>query len=203
FAQKHAGFENHLAELCPGPIHIDRTLDSWPNCRPTILFLNGTMLYLWFLIIAVSPAPNGAPAKPWHFDRSALILRVLTDSQGALAGALRNELVDKLPSPLAEGSPGWGHTKRFGGRDKKQGKWRKIRVDALNPRDTLVIDVRDIRSAPDGSVAFSVFLSCDARVEYTEHVYEAGIRVFATSARARLRLHLQVDCQAVARLDGS
>jgi hypothetical protein len=163
------------------------------------------MLYLWSLIIAVSPAQAAAPApaKAWHFDLSSLILRVLTDSQSAMAGALRNELVDKLPSPLAETSPGWGHTKRIGGSNKKQGKWRKVRLDALNPRDTLVIDVRDIKPAADGSVAFSTFLLCDARVEYTEHIYEAGIRVLATSARARLRLHLQVDCQASASLDGS
>ena len=163
------------------------------------------MLYLWSVIIAVGPtqAALPAPAKPWHFDVGGLILRVLTDSRSALAGALRNELVDKLPSPLAEASPGWGHTKRFGGHDKKQGKWRRIGLYALNPRDTLVIDVRDIKPAADGSVAFSVYLLCDARVEYTEHVYEAGIRVLATSARARLRLHLQVDCQADARLDAS
>jgi hypothetical protein len=161
------------------------------------------MFYLWFFILAVGPTQAPAPGKPWHFDLSALILRVLTDSHGALAGALRNELVDKLPSPLAEASPGWGHTKRIGKSDKKQGKWRKIRLDALNPRDTLVIDVRDIKPAADGSVALTVLLVCDARVEYTEHIYEAGMRVLATSARARLRLHLQVDCQAVARLDGS
>jgi hypothetical protein len=163
------------------------------------------MLYLWFLTIAMTSTESvaSAPVKSWHVDLSGLVLRLLTDSKGALAGALRNELVDKLPSPLAEASPGWGHTKRIGGHDKKQGKWRKIRLDALNPRDTLVVDVRDIRPAADGSVAFSVFLLCDARVEYTEHIYEAGIRVLATSARARLRLHLAVDCQAVARLDGS
>jgi hypothetical protein len=163
------------------------------------------MLFLWLSIIAVSPTQAGrpTPAKSWHFDMGGFVVRVLTDSRGALAGALRNELVDKLPSPLAEASPGWGHTKRIGGSNKKQGKWRRIRLDALNPRDTLVIDVRDIRPAADGSVAFTVFLLCDARAEYTEHVYEAGVRVLATSARARLRLHLQVACQAVARLDGS
>jgi hypothetical protein len=163
------------------------------------------MPYLWSVIIAVTAtqAAPSTPVKPWHFDMSGFVLRVLTDSQSALAGALRNELVDKLPSPLAETSPGWGHTKRIGGRDKKQGKWRKVRLVALNPRDTLVIDVRDIKPAADGSVAFSVFLLCDARVEYTEHVYEAGIRVLATSARARMRLHLQVDCEAVAGLDSS
>jgi len=163
------------------------------------------MLYLWSVIIAAAPAQAAqpAPAKPWRFDMGGLVLRVLTDSHAALAGALRNELVDKLPSPLAEASPGWGHTKRIAGANKKQGKWRKVRLDALNPRDTLVIDVRDIRPTAYGSVAFSVFLLCDARVEYTEHIYEAGIRVLATSARARLRLRLQVGCQAVARLDGS
>jgi hypothetical protein len=160
------------------------------------------MLFLWSVIVAVTPTQAvPAPAKPWHIDLSGVVLRVLTDSQGALAGALRNELIDKLPSPLAESSPDWGHTKRIGGSNNKQGKWRKVRLDALNPRDTLVIDVRDPKAAGDGSVGFSVFLLCDARVEYTEHVYEAGIRMLATSARARLRLHLKVECQAVARLD--
>src|SRR5262249_10878168 len=150
------------------------------------LLWNDMMLYLWSLVIAAGPTQPvpPVPAK-WHFDMSGLILRVLTDSHSALAGALRNELVDKLPSPLAEASPGWGQTKRIGGSNKKQGKWRKVRLDALNPRDTLVIDVRDIRPAADGSAAFAIFLLCDARVEYTEHIYEAGVRVLAASARAR------------------
>src|SRR5436305_15268048 len=73
-----------------------------------------------------------------------------------LAGALRGLLLKNLPDPLYEAAPNWGHQsegRRFSplrGRQvemthepRNDGVWRKIRVEAVNPAESLVFDIRD------------------------------------------------------------
>ncbi len=67
---------------------------------------------------------------------------------------------------------------------KNQGDWRKVRVTAPNLADNLVVDLRNVRSAEPGRMTFTVFLAFDARVDYRHEKWEAGVRLFDTSARA-------------------
>ena len=69
--------------------------------------------------------------------------------------------------------------------------------------DTLVLDLRNVQVAEPGRLTFTVFISFDARVEYTRQRWEAGVKLFDASARARFRIKLTLDGEATARLDSS
>jgi hypothetical protein len=119
----------------------------------------------------------------------------------ALAGSLRGYLVRSLPEPLYDASPNWGHKAHTAWGLKKQGVWRKIRVTALNPADSLVLDVRDLWVPEPGRMTFTTFLAFDARAELTRQRWEAGVKLLDTSVRARFRVRLQLGCEATARLE--
>jgi hypothetical protein len=139
-------------------------------------------------------------------------------SQDALAGSLRGYLLQALPTPLYEDQSHWGLQKpvgrglkwqgpgsrdRAGGRRdvRNQGHWWKVRVTAGNLRDTLVLDLRDVRQPEPGRVLFTAFVSFDTRVEYDRQNWRAGLRLYSGSVRARLRLRLALRCEAVTRLE--
>jgi hypothetical protein len=127
----------------------------------------------------------------------------------ALAGSFRGYLLRSMPEPLYETAPGWGHTARvpaglaWTGRhgEKNQGAWRRLRITALVPHDTLVLEVRNARLSEPGSLAFSVFLAMDARADYTKQKWEAGLKLYDASFRGRFRAKLVLDCEARARLE--
>jgi hypothetical protein len=139
-------------------------------------------------------------------------------SPDALAGVLRGALVKLLPAPLYEASPGWGQTRevasgvRWRGQGlqvhpevarspKNDGTWRKVRVTADNLRDSLVLDLRDVRQPDPLHLTFTVFLSADLNAEIERQRWEAGVRLSSASVRARLRARLRLDCEAEARLE--
>jgi hypothetical protein len=153
-----------------------------------------------------------------RFQPSQLLPLLNRESTDALAGSLRGLLVRSLPTPLYEASLGWGHEVqavrglKWTGKDlpvhphimrgpKKQSTWRKIGVSAINPADTLVFDLRDVRAPETGRLLFTVFISLDARVELQQQDWEKGVRLFDASARARMRVQLTLNCEAVTRLE--
>jgi hypothetical protein len=162
---------------------------------------------------AADPGKSGKPLKP------ASALPLLPDgSPSALAGTLRAFLIDVVPSPLYQAQPGWGHRAevpsglKWKGRGlrgrpsvqksfRNHGTWRKIEVQAPNLRDSLVVDVRDVHKHEAGHMTFTVFLSFDARVNVVQEKWEWGVRVYAGSARARLRVRLALNCDCVTRLE--
>jgi hypothetical protein len=140
------------------------------------------------------------------------------DSADALAGSLRGYLVHNLPPVLYEASPGWGRMKlvargvEWKGQGlrvrpqvqyshKNDGVWRRIRARAVNPADTLVLDIRNARQPEPGKLAFDVFLSFDARVEADQQNWESGVRLYSGSARARFRARLLLGCELTARFE--
>jgi hypothetical protein len=140
------------------------------------------------------------------------------NSLASLAGALRGALVQFLPNPLYEASPGWGHTRdiasglHWSGQGahmraevtrspRNDGLWRKIRLTAINIPNTLVFDVRNVRQTPSLRLGFTVIAAMDVRAEIEQQRWQAGVRLYSTSVAARLRLKLQVDCECEARLD--
>src|SRR2546421_136936 len=103
--------------------------------------------------LAVAAAPAQIPGLP-------------SSAKDELAGDLRALLLKNLPAPLYEASPNWGHQEmverlRFRGKlrdlhaevnhePKNDGVWRKIRVEAINPADTLVLDLRHVNGPEPG-----------------------------------------------------
>jgi hypothetical protein len=140
-----------------------------------------------------------------------------TSSLDALAGNFRAALVKSIPSPLYEDHRGWGHTKdvvvvkwRGQGLDvhpvqvlkaRKDGDWRKLQLTAENPADTLIFDLRNLKSPESGRLTFTVFLSFDARAHYDHQKWTEGRKLWDSSLQARLRVKLTLDCEITARLD--
>jgi hypothetical protein len=136
----------------------------------------------------------------------------------ALAGSLRGYLVRNLAPTLFESSPGWGNTKlaadglEWKGKGlhvhpevrhtlKNDGTWRHVKVTADNLADTLVLDLRDPRQPEPGRLTFTAVLAFDARLFYDEEKWRTGVRLYAASARARVRIKLTVQCEATVRLE--
>jgi hypothetical protein len=143
-------------------------------------------------------------AGTWKRPDAGSVLPLLNNgTPDALAGALRGVLIRSLPNPLYESSPGWGHTKQGLRKGKKQGVWRKIRVWAENPADNLVFDIRDVGSPEPGRLLFTTFIALDGRVEMHQQRWEAGIRLFDGTFRARFRTKLTLHCEATARLEAN
>jgi hypothetical protein len=157
------------------------------------------------LAASAGAAPTGLP-KP---GASTILSLLGRSSSDALAGSIRGYLVRSMPDPLYEDWPGWGHTsdvargiKWKGVRPevmrspKSDGKWRHIRVSAVNPADTLIFDIRDMQYPEPGHISFTVFLSFDARVDYEQQNWDKGIRIYSGSARARFRVRASLACDA-------
>jgi hypothetical protein len=134
-----------------------------------------------------------------------------------LSGDLRGLLLKNLPSPLYEAAPNWGHqsdAKRLEFRGKlrnlrlemmpqprNDGVWRKIKVEAIHPADTLVFDLRHLVKADDGRLAFQLFVALDVHFDIRQQRWMSGIKLLDTEIRGRTRVRITVDCEAKSRLD--
>jgi hypothetical protein len=159
--------------------------------------------------------PRATYLRPQTKDLLPLLSNGTSD---ALAGSLRGYLVRSLPEPLYERSAGWGRRVpapngiKWNGKllplrpeithtEKNQGVWRKARVTAINPADSLVFDLRDLRNPDAGRMTFSAFIAFDARLEYTRQRWASGVKLSDGSMRARFRVKMTLDCEATARLE--
>jgi hypothetical protein len=134
-----------------------------------------------------------------------------------LAGALRGLLLKNLPDPLYEAAPNWGHQSEgrriaLPGRrvqidmthePRNDGVWRRIRVEAVNPAETLVFDIRDVQSPEAGKVNFRTFTALDVLVNFHQQRWLSGIKVVDGKARAKARVRMTLDCEAATRIDNS
>lgn len=170
------------------------------SCRRTLAVV--------VLLALVAPAAAAPPAAPLLPDGTL----------ESLTGSLRTYLVQAMPRPLVESNSGWGATKRvpdgvkWRGQGlrvrpemqyavKNHGTWKRLRVTAENPQDTLIFDLRNLRQPDDGPATFDAFVAFDARVEYERQVWDAGLRLYSGSTRARLRVKLALKCEAASRLE--
>jgi hypothetical protein len=166
--------------------------------------------------LALAAGVTARPALPKP-DAGAILQIIGGGTTDALAGSLRGYLVRAMPEPLYETAPRWGETRpgadglKWRGlrpevqyRPRNHGKWRRLRVHAVNPADTLIFDIRNLDHPEPGRLLFTVFLSFDARVDYEQENWRKGIRFYHGSARARFRVKATLDCEAIFRLeDGS
>jgi hypothetical protein len=134
-----------------------------------------------------------------------------------LAGNLRGLFLQNLPDPLYEKENNWGHQStvrrrhiqgKFGDMQieirhepRNDGVWKKLKVEAVNPADSLVFDLRDVANPEPGKVTFQVFSAVDTNVEYTHQRWESGLRLFDASTRAKVRIKVTLDCDATTRVE--
>jgi hypothetical protein len=149
-------------------------------------------------------------------DRRLLTLSVLlfaaiparaaepTPTEKELSALLRGLLLSHLPDPLVEADPGWGkqvpalikpHEPR------NQGVWRKVRVTALDPAKTLIVEVRNIRETAPATRAFDLLVGFDAEVDFTQQVWERGLRLYSGSTKARMKVWCALKCEVATRTE--
>jgi hypothetical protein len=126
-------------------------------------------------------------------------------------------MLDALPTPLFEDRRHWDLQKpvrrvKWRGqglkvhpeaveRPENDGRWWKVRVDAVNHRDSLVLDLREVARPEEGRMTFTAFVALDTQVVFDRQTWDAGKRLYSGSVRARLRLRLTLHCEATGRLE--
>jgi hypothetical protein len=130
----------------------------------------------------------------------------ILSNEAELAGIMRGLSLEKLPNPLYQKEKDWGRTKeievprirrgrlRMATVAKNDGHWRKIRVDAINPRDSLVVDVRNVQRPKPGQMTFELFVAMDVRMDATQEHWENGLKLYGASIRARCRVKATIRC---------
>jgi hypothetical protein len=136
----------------------------------------------------------------------------------SLAPPLQNLIQQSLPATLYEEKWNWGHTTRvphavhWHGRglkvrpeviktDRNDGTWRQIKVTPRDLKETLVFKLSDLKQSGADQLQFNAYLSFMVGVDYDQQVWESGVRLYAGSVRARLRVHLPLVLEATMRFE--
>jgi hypothetical protein len=127
-----------------------------------------------------------------------------TPTEKELSALLRDLLLSHLPDPLVEADPGWGkqvpalvkpHEPR------NQGAWRKVKVSALDPAKSLIVEVRNIRETAPATRAFDLLVAFDTEVDFTQQLWERGIRLYSGSTKARMKVWCALKCEVSTRTE--
>jgi hypothetical protein len=84
---------------------------------------------------------------------------------------------------------------------ENDGRWWKVRVTAVNPRDTLVLDLCDVWQPEQGRMTFTTYVALDTQVEFDRQRWHEGKRLYSGTVRARMRVRLNLRCEATGRLE--
>ena len=169
----------------------------------------------WKQVLAVAAVSVTSAA---HADSPIAVTAPDASATAALSANLRGVLLDALPDPLTEDDSHWGgqrlvaHGVEWHGHGlhfhpdvtktpRNDGRWWKVKATADHLPDTLVLDVRDVRQPQPGQTQFTAFLSFDARVDYDQQNWDRGLRIYAGSVEARMRLKLTLACEMTAKLE--
>jgi hypothetical protein len=158
-------------------------------------------------------------------SRLLLLLAVTAAAQppaappDSLGGPLRAALLASLPDPLHQSSPGWGQTKDVTGikwrgqglhvhpetthSQRNHGTWRKIRVTAIDPDRTFQFELRNLKQADATHLGFTAFAALDVLVEIEKQKWDAGVRLYSGSLRARMHVQLTLDATFECRVDAA
>jgi hypothetical protein len=165
------------------------------------------MLLLVATAVAISTASFAAPPLPF----------LPGSTKDELAGNLRGLFLQNLPTPLYEKENNWGHQTTVRRRHiegklgdlhieivhqpKNDGVWKRLLVEAVNPNESVVFDLRDIANPEPGKVTFQIFAALDTQVNYTHQRWESGLKLFDAAARAKVRVKVTLDCEATTRVE--
>src|SRR5581483_7741947 len=138
------------------------------------------------------------------------------DALKSLGEALRPILAGALPPVLYEKEYDWGRQRptasglewhglraRVTKSPRNDGIWRKVRVTAQDPRQRLEFQLSDLRNLDADRQTFKAFLAFPAGIEYEQQTWERGVRLLSTSAEARVRLRLAMECESTFRLEAT
>ncbi|MBI1916600.1 MAG: hypothetical protein HYS12_17975 [Planctomycetes bacterium] len=171
----------------------------------------------WGVLVSAALLLSPLKSAAWGQEVPPLPFLNGASSTDALAGNLRGYLIEHIPAVLLEDNRHWGQQKlvtrglEWKGKGKvlpqaqksykNHGVWRRIKVTASNLRDTLVFDLRDVQRAGPDRLTFTAFVAFDAHAEYDQQNWRSGVRTYAGSVRARLRVKAALYCEMTTRLD--
>jgi hypothetical protein len=158
------------------------------------------------------------PSRGATGDLGSALAALGGDSTAVLAGSLRGLVLSHLPNPLYEDLSQWGMKKLYPGKVhwrgkglrvhaevdyvwKNDGHWKMIRVTAIRPQETLVLNLRDVQQPEPGRMQFTVFLALDTQIEQDRQVWRQGVRFRSSGLRARMRCLATLRCEVVTKLD--
>src|SRR4051812_3254426 len=96
-----------------------------------------------------------------------------------LSGTLKDLLLGALPAPLFEDAKHWNlQHKNLFGHLKNDGKWWKLRVEATDPKNRLIVDVRDLQQAGKSRQTFNVHVEMDAKIFLERQTWLNGLRLY-------------------------
>lgn len=124
------------------------------------------------------------------------------ENPAAMGQALRNLLLQKMPTPLLVKDTKWGTQKAFDTikfdpkhpltpiketKMKNDGNWKRLEVEGLNLQNTLVVGVDKVVSPEPGVTRFEVNVRGPIRVTFLQQIWKDGVKLYSGETRARLR----------------
>jgi hypothetical protein len=169
-----------------------------------------TAVLIWLIL----PARAGAP----KLDAGAAASLLDASSTASLAGNLRALLLEAMPDPLVEDDKHWGGRRlvpdgiKWHGHGlhvhaevmktwRNDGRWWKVKATGERLPDTLVVDLRDVRTVAPGQTTFTAFVAFDARVEYDQQDWDRGVRLYSGSVEAKMHVYAVLRCEATTKLE--
>src|SRR5579864_2847501 len=130
-------------------------------------------------------------------------VRPATPSSAELAGIFRALLLNHLPDPLVEGQINWGRQipARFGPLMKNNGIWRRYRIVAMSPAQTLTVDIKNLKPVDAERTTFEMLVGFDAQIEFQQQLWERNLRLYSGSTLARARVVAVLQCEVTTRVD--
>jgi hypothetical protein len=122
-----------------------------------------------------------------------------------LAAAVRTLLLSHLPTPLTSGEPGWG--KQVPAlvdptQMRNHGAWRKYSVTAVNPDESLKVEVRNVVQS-DSRTTFDLLVGFDAQFDFQQEIWRRGLRLYSGSTRARAKVWAAMGCEVTVKVENT
>jgi hypothetical protein len=132
----------------------------------------------------------------------------------SLSATFKTLLIGAMPPVLYEKDIDWGRQAltpsglewrgirpRITRALRNDGQWRKLRVTGEDLQRTLELRLYDLRQVAHDRETFKVFLAFQAGVHYEQQNWEHGVRHLSSSAEARLRVKLDLECEKQLRIE--
>lgn len=122
-----------------------------------------------------------------------------------LAAAVRGLLLSHLPNPLTSGEPGWGKQAPAlvdPNQMRNHGAWRRYKVTALNPDESLKVEVRNVVQM-DSRSTFDLMVGFDAQFDFQQEIWRRGIRLYSGSTKARAKVWAALRCEVSVRVENT
>src|SRR5262245_18826740 len=97
-----------------------------------------------------------------------------------LAASLKPLLLQHLPPPLTQTQENWGKQVEavFGRGKRNHGTWRKVRISAINPANTLTLDIRNLQQPTPNISTFDLVTGVDAQLDFEQQIWDHGVRLY-------------------------